>query len=226
MDSEEVKKQFDRVAERYDLQRRCFIPCFDDFYTRSVSLLRFFPRDFRRVLDLGAGTGLLTRELYGLYPEASFTLIDISGDMLQIARERFRGLPNFTFIERDYREAVPLSPCDLICSALSIHHLEQAEKKRVYKNSYAALEKNGCLINLDQFIEGPAQINALYQDWWYDYINKSGIAPEEKAAWRERKKLDKENTIDETLGLLKESGFAEAACIYRFMQFGVILAIK
>jgi len=79
---------------------------------------------------------------------------------------------------------------------------------------------------LDQFIVKSEKINDLYNTWWCDYIDKSGIAQEEKEAWRERRKLDKENTIDETIKLLEKSGFENVECIYNFMKFGVIVAIK
>ena len=44
--------------------------------------------------------------------------------------------------------------------------------------------------------------------------------------WLQRRELDRENTIQETLELLKQSGFKQAECIYSYMKFGVILAIK
>ena len=110
------------------------------------------------------------------------------------------------------------------CSALSIHHLD--EKEKLYKNIYSKLNKNGCFINLDQFISKSEKINNLYNSWWYDYINNSGITPEEKEAWQERKKLDKEISIDETKILLGKSGFENIEYIYNFMKFGVIIAIK
>ena len=37
MDLEKLKEQFNHIAEKYDSHRKCFIPCFDDFYTRSNS---------------------------------------------------------------------------------------------------------------------------------------------------------------------------------------------
>jgi tRNA (cmo5U34)-methyltransferase len=70
------------------------------------------------------------------------------------------------------------------------------------------------------------EINQLYNEWWYNYINQSGIKEEEKSAWNERKKLDKENTIKETIKLLEGIGFKDVECIYSFMKFGVIIAIK
>jgi len=66
----------------------------------------------------------------------------------------------------------------------------------------------------------------MYNAWWYDYINNSGITQEEKEAWLERKKLDRENTIDETIKLLEKSGFENVECVYNFMKLGVVIAVK
>jgi tRNA (cmo5U34)-methyltransferase len=109
---------------------------------------------------------------------------------------------------------------------MSIHHLENDGKEKLYKNIHSKLNNNGCFINLDQFIVKSERINALYNSQWYDYIDSSGIKQEEKAAWLERRKLDKENTIDETIKLLEKSGFASVECIYSFMKFSVIIAVK
>ena len=221
-----MREQFNSVAQKYDSQRRRFIPCFDDFYKTSISLLKCYKNDFKTVVDLGAGTGLLTKEMYDLYPNAHYILIDIAKDMLKVAEERFSGLNNFEFMEYNYTEDIPIKNCDLICSALSIHHLENNEKEALYKTIYKKLDKGGCFINLDQFNGETETINNFYNTWWYQRINYSGITPEEKTSWMERRKLDKENTIGETIGLLKNSGFETVECIYNFMKFGVIVAIK
>ena len=220
-----MREQFNSVARKYDSQRRLFLPCYDDYYKTSVSLLKCYKDDFTKIVDLGAGTGLLTKEIYELYPDAHYVLIDVAGDMLKIAKERFSGLNNFEFMESDYAEDIPVKNCDLICSALSIHHLENNEKAALYKNCYEKLDKGGCFINLDQFNAETETVNNLYNDWWYSYINWN-VTPEEEASWMERRKLDKENTIQETVELLKNSGFKDVECIYHFMKFGVIMAIK
>jgi ubiquinone/menaquinone biosynthesis C-methylase UbiE len=226
MDIKKIKEQFNLIAQKYDSHRKCFIPCFDDFYKNSVSLLKCYKNNFQNVVDLGAGTGLLTMEIYKLYNNAHYTLVDISEDMLKIAKERFEGLNNFEFVEKNYVENIPIKNCDLICSALSIHHLENNEKVKLYKNIYKTLDSGGCFINLDQFIGASGEINNLYNEWWHNFIDNSGINSEDKTAWIERKKLDKENTIKETIELLKDSGFKNIECIYNFMKFGVIMAIK
>jgi hypothetical protein len=60
---------------------------------------------------------------------------------------------------------------------------------------------NNAHYTLDQFIGTSEKINTLYNEWWYNYIDNSGIKSEEKTAWIERKNLDKENTIKETVDL-------------------------
>jgi ubiquinone/menaquinone biosynthesis C-methylase UbiE len=226
MDLNKIREQFNSIAEKYDRHRRCFIPCFDDFYVRSVSLLKYFDNGFANIVDLGAGTGLLTKAIYEIYPESNYTLIDVSTDMLDVAKKRFHGLNNFTFMEYNYAEDIPVENCDLICSALSIHHLDNGDKGKLYKNIHSKLNANGCFINHDQFTAKSEILNDMYDKWWQDYIINSGITYGEDTSWQERRKLDRENTVDETMELLRSAGFGNVECAYNFMKFGVIIAVK
>lgn len=226
MNTQKMKEQFDLIAQKYDNNRRCFIPCFDDYYKRSVSLLKYYKKELSRVVDLGAGTGLLTKEIYELYPDAHFTLVDIADEMLDVARQRFAGLSNFDYLSSDYIENFPAEKPDLICSALSIHHLDAEEKIKLYSKIYAGLDAGGCFLNLDQFVSDSSVIDKMYSDWWMDYIQNSGISEEQMARGLERRALDKENSVETTVALLQEAGFSKVECMYRFMKFGVVLAIK
>jgi tRNA (cmo5U34)-methyltransferase len=97
----EIQRQFDDISKKYDEQRKKFIPCFDDFYGVSVSLASL-DKENPNILDVGAGTGLLSAFLMEKYPKASFTLIDLSEKMLDIAKDRFRSSPNVKYIIGDY----------------------------------------------------------------------------------------------------------------------------
>ncbi len=226
MEIEKVKDRFNLVAQKYDEQRRFFIPCFDDYYQTSISFLAKIRFDFNSILDLGAGTGLLTKFLYDKYPKAKFTLVDVSEQMIDVARQRFESMDNFSFIIDDYSKKLPSNQFDLIASALSIHHLENDSKSVLYSNIYNKLPDNGCFINLDQFNAASDSINDYYNQYWYDYIGQCAILEKERDLWLQRRELDKENTISETLGLMKQLGFKHVECIYSYMKFGVILAIK
>jgi len=157
MDIEKVSERFNQVSEKYDIQRRYFIPCFDDYYETSISFLSKVRNNFYSILDLGAGTGLLTKYLFDKFPTAHYTLVDVSDQMLEIAKQRFMELSNFTYIVSDYSKQLPSKKFDLISSGLSIHHLEDENKLVLYSNIFRNLNDDGCFINLDQFI--PPNVN-------------------------------------------------------------------
>lgn len=226
MEIKKISERFNDAAAKYDEQRRLFIPCFDDYYKTSTEFLSSIRNDFKSVLDLGAGTGLLTKYLYEQLPGARFTLVDISDRMLEIARKRFQRLDQFTFRVADYSSELPQGNFDLIVSALSIHHLENEAKLKLYGTIYDRLEKNGFLLNLDQFNASSDFMNDCYNRFWYERIKRSGITEKESGEWIKRRELDRENTIEESIELLIKAGFKEVECIYHYMKFGVLIAVK
>ena len=226
MEIDKITAGFNLIAQKYDEQRRCFIPYFDDFYQTGISLISKIRNDFNSILDLGAGTGLLTKYLFEKFPNANFTLVDVSEQMLEIARQRFLNMNNFKFVISDYSKELPSKQFDLIASALSIHHLANNSKSDLYYNIYNNLSDNGCFINLDQFNASSDLMNDYYNKWWYDYIRQSKISQKEQDLWLQRRELDRENTISESMIFLKQLGFKHVECIYIYMKFGVILAIK
>ena len=146
--------------------------------------------------------------------------------MLNVAKERFFGMDNFKYIASDYSKELPDGEFDLITSALSIHHLKEEDKMNLYCNIYRKLDVNGIFINLDQFNAQSEMLNSQYNNWWYNYIEKSGVGKDERDLWLKRRELDCENSVAQTIGMLPTAGFDEAECIYNYMKFGVVLAIK
>jgi len=202
----EIKRKFDAVSKNYDEQRKKLVPCFDDFYGTSVSVASV-DTETPNILDVGAGTGLLSAFLMERYPEASFTLIDISEKMLDMAKERFRSNSEVKYIAADYSKYNFTEKYDMVVSALSIHHLEDEEKREFYKRSYSILKENGIFINADQVHGETPFIDNLNKATWRQYVENSGLTEEEIKAGYERTKLDKDIKLDQQLDWLKESGF-------------------
>lgn len=120
----DIHKQFNLVANEYDKNRKKFIPCFYDFYIGTTSLIAHNIATPKTVLDLGAGTGLLSQFWIQHYPTADFILVDIADEMLDVARKRFSGMENVTYQVLNYTNELPCGKFDVVASALSIHHLE------------------------------------------------------------------------------------------------------
>ena len=146
-----LKSVFDQAASIYDQTRRQLIPCFDLFYGTAIELI---PPDAKRVLDLGAGTGLLTVMVLNHAPSATVTLADVSTEMLEQAKIRLKTpSERCVFAPIDYTVELPAGPFDVIVSALSIHHLEAPAKQRLFARIFDCLAPGGIFINADQVTE-------------------------------------------------------------------------
>jgi tRNA (cmo5U34)-methyltransferase len=141
-----VARLFDAVAGSYDEGRRRLVPCLDDFYGTAVELAvrRLGPRP--RILDLGAGTGLLSQLLATARPDAEFVLVDAAPDMLAVATGNLRA----TLRVQDLRDPLPPGPFDAVVSALAIHHLTDDEKHDLYRRIVDVLVPAGVFVNAEQ----------------------------------------------------------------------------
>ena len=221
-----VKEQFNLVAGEYDQNRRKFLPCFDDFYIGMTDLIAHNIAVPERILDLGAGTGLLSQFWMRHYPESQFVLADIAEEMLDVARKRFYGMANVTYDVLDYTKMLPEGEFDVIASALSIHHLEDEDKQKLFARIYDSLPSGGLFVNYDQFCAGQPEMDQWINSYWENQLEHSGLTDHDIALWRERKKLDRECTVEQEIAMLNECRFRDAACVYSYLKFSVIVAVK
>ena len=221
----EVKEQFSNVSKKYDSQRKFLIPCFNEFYSACLPLVKSLTHA-KRVLDIGAGTGLFTQFIYDLRPDLHFTLADLSGQMLSVARERFNDADNFEYLELDFSKGALPGKYDLIISGLAIHHLDDTDKAKLYKHIYLALNDGGLFINADQVAGKNILFDSLYKYYWRETVSHSGLDREALIQAFERTKLDKLAPLETQLKMLEKAGFSEADCIYKNMNFAVFGGFK
>jgi ubiquinone/menaquinone biosynthesis C-methylase UbiE len=143
MNEVKVKTQYDRLADIYDLRWRKYI-------LNTLTFLRDWeqiePQD--RILDVACGTGEYERLLLERNSKQQITGIDISENMLNVAKEKYQTYPNIEF----HQASVNSLPCDnnsfdVVISANAFHYFDNpqialTEMKRV-------LKPNGKLVILD-----------------------------------------------------------------------------
>lgn len=223
---ENMEKQFNIIAEEYDANRKKFIPCFEDFYENTTKFIATNMDAPKRIFDLGAGTGLLSYYWYKHFPRSEYVLIDVAEEMLKIAQKRFYGLHNVTYRVADYTDGFPKDTCDTVISALSVHHLEQEEKQKLFSRIYDVLPENGIFVNYDQFCAGQPKMNKWFDTYWEDHLMKSGLTARDIALWQERRTLDRECSAEQETELLYRCNFQTVKCVYSYQKFSVIVAIK
>lgn len=223
----DLREAFDRAAEEYDHYRRNVIPCFDDFYGCLLSLVPYSPDAQIRLLDLGAGTGLVTALVLAAFPKAQATLVDISEDMLSKAKERFDGRPGIEFKMVDYARSPMEGAYDLIVSAMSIHHLEDYDKKQLFKNLFDALIPGGMFINAEIVKGVTEKTEQICQDFWMNHLKrKSGLAEDHLSQIYQRMRYDIPAPLESQMDWLREAGFTEVDCFYKYYCFAVYAGTK
>jgi ubiquinone/menaquinone biosynthesis C-methylase UbiE len=110
-------------------------------------LLRHVPRPCRRALDVGCGTGSFTRLLASRCDRV--TAIDLSPRMIEVARERSRGLANVDFVQADVTSHdLGREQFDCISSIATLHHLPIDD---ILPRLRRALAPRGVLLVVDLF---------------------------------------------------------------------------
>jgi SAM-dependent methyltransferase len=110
-------------------------------------LLRHVPASCKESLEIGCGTGTFARLLAG---RSQHVLgLDLSPEMIRIARDRSTGFLNIEYHVADILEwSFPLEQFDCIASIATLHHLPL---DLVLDGMKAALKSGGVLLVLDLF---------------------------------------------------------------------------
>ena len=225
-DRDALRSAFETAVPGYDAPRRKLIPHFDAFYGTALDLLEEVVGacDFRCV-DLGVGTGLLSEMILKRFPGAQVEGVDFAPKMLDAARERLAIYgARARLLAADYATAPLPAQLDAVVSALSIHHLEDEAKRRLFKRIHDALRPGGVFINADQSLGATREIEDAYQRRWEADVQRSRIADEDLAAAKKRAELDRSSTFADQIAWLKEAGFRYADIGWKRHRFTVFYA--
>lgn len=212
---------FDAHAGGYDAQRRRLVPGFDAFYGAAVDALDLAEGPLRRILDIGAGTGVLSTRVAAAHPEAGLVLLDGAPAMLERAKAALGD--RATTCVADFRDPLPDGPFDAVVSALAIHHLDDAGKRDLFLRVHATLAPGAVFVNAEH-VAGPTPwLEARYQAWHRAESAALGTTPEEWAAAEERMSFDKLSPVAPHLDWLREAGFTDVDCLFRDHGFAVMV---
>jgi len=140
--NQKVRNFFNEKIDTYDDVHSAFMET-------KRALADSLDKDSKKILDLGAGTGLELIHLFELFPEAQVTVIDITENMLEKLKTRSFS-KQVTTICGDFFEVEFGKDYDAVISTSALHHFKKEEKEVLYKKIYACLKDNGQFLNCDR----------------------------------------------------------------------------
>jgi ubiquinone/menaquinone biosynthesis C-methylase UbiE len=114
-----------------------------------------------RVLDIGGGYGMLTREVLEAFPQAIVVLQDLSEAMLDQSRGRLAEYAaRLRFVRADLRDPGWVDavggPFDAVVSSIAIHNVRESDViRKIYQQVYELVTPGGAFFNLDFVIPDP-----------------------------------------------------------------------
>jgi tRNA (cmo5U34)-methyltransferase len=213
---------FDQHARNYGALRRRLVPGFDRFYGAALQALAVTSRPIARLLDLGAGTGLLAGMVATAHPEAEVVLLDGAAGMLDKARERLGD--RASYVVADLGDPLPDGPWDAVISVLAIHHLDEDGKRALFARVCGALAPGGMFVNAEQVLGPTPALDAVYLARHREEALALEASEEEWAAALERMSHDRCSTVADQLAWLAEAGFTDVDCPWRENRFAVLAA--
>jgi ubiquinone/menaquinone biosynthesis C-methylase UbiE len=197
---QQVREDFNRIASLTAHEAEAHV-------SYSNYLLRHVPVDCNRVLEIGCGFGALTRLIAGRARHV--TAVDLSPQMIEVARKRSAGYPNLEFTLGDFLQLpVSADSYDCIVTIATLHHLPAGEALRKMKTT---LRPGGVLILHDllatdglpdkalDFVRLP--ISRAVRFW---QTGKLWVRREVRQAWSEHGKHETYLTPEDVLAMRDE----------------------
>jgi tRNA (cmo5U34)-methyltransferase len=219
----QIKDHFEQEAAIFDKMFFRIVPYYEEAMEAILAAMPFNKTDKPRIIDMGCGTGNLTKKLAMAYPKAEIICLDMAENMLKLAKVKLSKYPNITYWQGDIRDFDYKGKYDAIVSSLVLHHVEKKGKLQFYKNLHKALRSGGVFYNFDILTSGNKHINDLLYDNWKHYMGHSGLSPAKYNEMIRRHKVeDRPVTFEEEMNLLQKAGFKNIDVIWRRIQLGTV----
>jgi ubiquinone/menaquinone biosynthesis C-methylase UbiE len=221
-----IALEFNNFSKNYT---KDMVGCVPHYLQLISSFANHLPQNFtpHSILDLGCGNGNVTAQLIPYFPNAQYTLVDASAEMIDLCRNQFKDydviytnkyFKDFLFEKDNY---------DLIVAGFSLHHCDENEKQTIFQNLYSSLKKGGIFSCSDLMINKTNPDHSLLLKQWEKFVNTS-FPDGEKWTWimEHYDAFDKPTDYLTQINWLKNVGFKDIQTPFRTDYWTFLQAVK
>jgi SAM-dependent methyltransferase len=239
-------------AATWEARMRAFFPKRQESIAAMLEVMvELLPAGRWRLLDLGAGTGSLTRILLDRFPAATVVALDLDPVLMTIGRKTLGdGGGRLTWSQTDLRapdwpEQLGRrvdQPFDAVVSLATLHHFNARELAAIYRGLAGLVRPGGLVLNAEGLAAGSPTSRLARQldearrrgspppDGWWEAI---GADPDFAEAVEERERLrdrmrgtPRHSSAEGHCRALRRAGFAEAAVAWRYLDEALVVGLR
>jgi len=202
-----IASEFDAFSENYTND---MIGCVPYYLKLMSSITGMLPHNFKpvNILDLGCGNGNVTAKLLHIFPNAHYTLLDASQEMLNLCQQQFRAA-SVEYVKSYFKDYdFKADSYDFIVAGFSLHHCDSEEKKELFKKIYKSLKKGGIFSCADLMVNKENPDHPALVEKWKGFV-KTNFPGGKKWKWllEHYNEFDKPDDYKDQIGWLKDVGF-------------------
>ena len=239
-------------AETWEARMRAFFPHRQECIAAMLEVLaELLPAGPWRLLDLGAGTGSLSRALLERFPEASIVALDLDPVLMKIGQGAIGdGGGRLTWSQIDLRApdwveqiSAGSDPAfDAVVSLATLHHFSAHERQIIYGDLASLVRPGGLVLNAEGLAAGSPGSRLARQfdearrrgsppaDGWWEAIGADpafATAVAERELLRDRMRgAGAHSSAEAHCRALRRAGFAEATVAWRHLDEALVVGLR
>jgi tRNA (cmo5U34)-methyltransferase len=224
----DVQEHFDSEAEDYDSLILTLIPNYSEMTDVLVNSIPFNEKKTFEVLDLGCGTGNISKKIKDKFPNSKIHCVDLAENMVKIAQKKLSNYLDITYEIGDFQNISLNSDYEVIVSSLAMHHLKtDQDKKDVYQKVYESLTSGGVFYNADVVLGSTDYLQNLYIEKWKEFMALNHSHKEIENKWMPtHRREDKPAKMIDHIQWLQEAGFKQVDVVWKYYNYGVYGGVK
>ena len=225
---ENVKRHFEEEAEEFDGIIIRLIPHYSEIINGLVEAIPFGKDVPIKVIDLGCGTGTISKKVKDAFPNAIITCLDIAPNMIEVTKEKMSRYQNIHYQVGDFLSYEFGGNYDVVVSSLALHHLPtDNDKQTFYQKIFNSLHPGGLFFNADIVLGSNELFQEMYMNKWKSFMRKNVTEEEIENKWMHVYRTeDSPSRLSDQLKWLENIGFCEVDVLWKYYNFALYGGFK
>lgn len=231
LETQEKQFEFDeKVASVFDDMLIRSIPFYDvalnlsiDFILKHINAIKL-----PKIYDLGSSTGNFLIKLSQKIPhKVSLTGIDNSQAMIDRARQKNLAYNlEIDFLYEDFLLSC-FEQCDVITAHYTIQFIRPIQREKFIQKIFHALNPQGIFIMSEKMASIDKTLDKQMIERYYQFKEEQGYSKSEITKKREAlENVLIPYSLEENIDMLKNAGFKHIEVLFKWVNFGTIIAKK